>query len=639
MTGGRETLTPRRIGAHGAVLGPVLALTSVLAVSGSVAAQDAGVTDPKFPGVVCKVVQMQTRDKVNLTTYVYSPAGPAAKLPVILDRNPYGVDDACFKSGTGGTTSFWAQHGYVGIHQETRGTYNSGGKFDPNVQEANDGYDAVEWAAKQPWSNGKVAMQGRSYLGLTAWQPAIKKPPHLVAITPSITTSDPHDSWLYDNGVVLPWGSMYWAASSFMPDAIKRDGKVKGLSQTQIDQKVADWKGRVNANLMKDWLWRLPLNKFSEFGTYAPYYTDWMNHPNYAGYWASMDVEPHYKEMTLPTLSSGAWYDPFQVGTVHNYLGMRAKGGSALARNGARLVMQAYGHSGDSKTPTQGSDTFDADYQLRFFDFYVKGLNNGFDKEPRVQLYIMVPPDKGNTGSGFWFKTDDFPIAGTTYQKYYLNSDGKANTRNGAGTLAVTAPSTSAADAFTYDPKDPVPTVGGNYLNNPALQKAGAADQSTVEMRGDVLVYTSAPLDRDLPVVGPVAVNFWATSSAVDTDFTAKLVDVHVDGFAQNVLDRVVRARFRAGHKLPPKLITPGQAYEYKLELGYTGIVIPKGHRLRLEISSSNFPRVSRNLNTGADNPNAESKIVVAHQTILHDATHASYLEVPVAASVKIPGR
>ena len=614
------------------------ALGAVACAAANVAAA-APVTDPRFPGVTCDTVQMAARDGVKMTTFVYLPTTPG-RYPTLLTRDPYGRLSAngCFAGGTASYAA-WAQGGYAAVYQEVRGTYTSEGAFDPNVQEANDGYDAVEWAAAQPWSNGRVGMNGGSYLGLTQWQPTIHRPPHLVAIAPAITTSDLHDSWLYDNGVFLPWGSIYWIGLTFMADQMIRQGQAAGIPQQQIDAQVADFNARMRSDLLTKWVWDLPYTEFPEFKQYAPFFYDWVANPNYLGYWSKMDVETRYRKVDIPTLNSGAWYDPFQVGTVRNYIGMRTQGGSAEARNGARLVMAAYGHSGDSKTPTFGSDAFDAGYQRRFFDHYLKGDSNGFENEPPVNLYILVPPDTGMTGSGFWISASQYPLPGTTARRMYLSSHGDANTRLGGGALVADAGAVATtADRFTYDPHDPVPTTGGNYLNGgAALLKAGAADQSTVEMRGDVLVYTSAPLQEDLPVVGMVKIDFWAATSAHDTDFTAKLVDVHVDGFPHNVLDRVVRARFREGSKKPPKLVDPNTPYEYQLEIGNLGMIFPKGHRVRLEISSSNFPRVARNLNTAAPNQYATSRMVSAQQTIFHDASMPSFLELPVAAGVKRP--
>lgn len=265
---------------------------------------------------------------------------------------------------------------------------------------------------------------------------------------------------------------------------------------------------------------------------------------------------------------------------------------------------------------------------LRFFDRYLKGVDNGVDREPAVRLFVMVPPDQGRTGSGFWVAGDRFPLRGTETQRYHLDSDGNANSSAGDGVLGNRS-SRAESDRFVYDPLDPVPTVGGNLCCAGDLLPPGAFDQSRVERRDDVLVYTSAPLDRNLTVIGNPAVRFWAKSSAPDTDFTAKLVDVHPDGYAQNLLDRIVRAKLRRGSKTAPSLIEPGRPYEYSLDLGATATVFKPGHRIRLEISSSNFPHYARNLNTGRNDGPAHSARR-AEQTVLHTTRFPSRLELPV---------
>lgn len=265
-----------------------------------------------------------------------------------------------------------------------------------------------------------------------------------------------------------------------------------------------------------------------------------------------------------------------------------------------------------------------------------KGIDTGIAGEPAVRLFVMVPPDTGTVGSGFWVTGEEYPLPGTQFTTFNLRGGGNANTRPGDGVLDASQPPAGPADQFVYDPRDPVPTTGGNMccINN--LLASGAFDQADVEMRSDVLVYASAPLADDLTVIGPVTAKLWASSAALDTDFTAKLVDVHLDGFAHNVLDRVVRARYRAGSKLPPSLIAPGRAYEYTIELGNTATVFKAGHRIRLEISSSNFPHYDRNPNTGHP-VGQDARLESATQTILHDAAHPSYLELPVVPSVTIP--
>ena len=477
-----------------------------------------------------------------------------------------------------------------------------------------------------------------SYLGLTQWQPAIHSPPHLAAIAPQITASDYHDNWTYVNGVFDLWFGMSWPPG-WVADQLVRGLQAAGASQSQIDDQVASWNANVNANLLTSWVWQLPLTGFDKFNALAPYYYDWLDHPTYDAFWQALDVEARWEDVQVPALINSAWYDIFQVGSFRNFAGMRARAGTEAARRGTKLIVGAYGHAGDSGTPTFGDDgglslLLPVEAQLRLFDRYLKGARNGYEKDPNVQLYILVPPDRGNTGSGFWLSADDYPPPGTETWSLFLSSGGRANTSAGDGRLVSRPPKRAGAtpDGFAYDPRDPVPTAGGNMCCNSVLLANGAQDQTQVERRADVLVYSSPPLDDDVLVVGPVEVVLWARSSARDTDFTAKLVDVHLDGATHNVLDRVVRARFREGSKSPPSLVEPGKAYQYRILLGNAGTVFRKGHRIRLQISSSNFPHYARNLNTGLVNE-WTADIEVARQTVLHDADHPSRLLLPVAPS------
>jgi putative CocE/NonD family hydrolase len=274
---------------------------------------------------------------------------------------------------------------------------------------------------------------------------------------------------------------------------------------------------------------------------------------------------------------------------------------------------------------------------LRFYDHYLKGLANGVDKDPAVRLFVMVPPDRGTTGSGFWVTGNTFPLPGTRMQSYRLDSGGNANSRLGDGVLVgAGARDRARSDSFVYDPLNPVPTVGGNMCCMGDLLAPGAFNQAKVEERDDVLVYTSAPLRRDVTIIGNPRVDLWAISSAPDTDFTAKLVDVHPDGYAQNLLDRVVRASLRHGSKDDPSLIRPGRAYRYSLELGNTATVFKAGHRIRLEISSSNFPHYARNLTNGRFDGSAASARQ-ARQTILHTDPYPSRLDLPVVPAIQRP--
>jgi putative CocE/NonD family hydrolase len=611
----------------------IVAILGVLAASRVPAATTAPrVTSAKAPGVTCEELRVPMRDGALLTTDVYRPFA-RGRYPVILQRQPYGFEDSygCF-TGDWSAMARLAEHGYIGIDQEARGTFHSEGRFAPSFQEARDGYDAVEWAAAQPWSSGKVGMTGCSYSGITQLQTAPLRPPHLAAIAPCAMGSDYHDGINYVNGVFSLWLNASWAAESIVPDQMSRAGASAA--------RVAAWNARVNHHLTT-WVRRLPLVS-PGFTTFAPFYDQWASHPGYDADWARIDTSTRYRDVGVPALVTGAWYDVFQTGTLQNFLGLRARAGSAAARAGTRLVMEAYGHAGDSGAPTFGDDAPDASIKLRFFDHYLKGLDNGFERDPIVHLYVLVPPDHGTKGRGFWITGSAFPLPGTQTIRYVLRSGGHANSRLGDGVLerydaGRASPGDAGADHFVYDPASPVPTQGGNMCCDGDLLPAGARDQEAVELRRDVLVYSSAPLRRNVAVVGPLDASFWAVTSARDTDFTVKLVDVHPDGRSHNVLDRIVRARYRRGSRLPPELISPNQPYRYRLELGSTATIFRVGHRLRVEISSSNFPQYARNLNTGLDN-NRTAEIAVAHQTILHDREHPSFIELPVVPNLAIPG-
>lgn len=598
--------------------------------------------------VTCESTMVPMRDGTRLYTEIYKPPAPGA-YPVIIARSPYGrlFGDGCFHGIFALGAAAWAQKGYVSILQEVRGTMSSEGKFTPFFQEQHDGYDAVEWAAAEPWSNGKVGLTSGSYLGVTQWQAALTAPPHLLAFTPAITASDYHDDWVFRNGVPdLAFGQLW--GEFFIGDALTRALQAQGATPDRVNQEVAAWYALQAKNGL--WFSALPLAGSwgdTEIGTsgltirqMAPQIWDWYAHPTYDSYWAKVDVEQHWDDVQVPALVSGGWYDLFAVGTVNNYMGMHAEGGTRMARAGSMLVMDCCGHGLANKFPGQvtwGNNHTDPTLTSRFLDHYVKGIDNGVENEPRVQLTVLIPPDAGTAGNNFLFKTTDYPVPGTRHQRYELRSGGHANTLNGDGVLLASSEeddegereSGASADRFTYDPLHPVPTVGGNDAN-------AAFDQTSVEQRDDVLVYTSAALTNDMAVIGRVNVKFWAKTSAQDTDFTAKLVDVHPDGYAHDVVDRIVRARYRRGSKWPAQLVKPNKAYEYRMLLGDTATIFKKGHKIRLEISSSNFPHYARNLNTGKSNEQT-AETMVAHQTILHDEEHSSFLELPIVAGVAAP--
>lgn len=635
-------MTMTKKSAHIALVS-VCAATLLVACGGSDDESAAGassdlnvVTSADYPALVCEEQMVAARDGVRLKTYVYRNSKATEKMPVVMLRSPYGrlYGEKCFVGNHFTALASYAQDGYAAVVQNSRGTFLSEGSFKPTDQEGKDGYDAVEWAAAQPWSTGKVGMKGASYFGLTQWQTAINRPPHLVAIAPDITASDYHDNWQYVNGVFDLWFGISWTAGAFEADQIVRRLTAGGASQATIDAQVAAWGASVAQNVDTNWTKTLPLTSLQAMSANQPFYLDWLKRPTYDESWEKIDIENKYGTLEIATLNSGASYDIFSVGSVRNFQGMKRSAANQASRDNAKLVWRAYGHSPNTGFPSFGRDTPDPTIERRFFDYHLKGIANGFDKDPTARIYVMVPPDVGQTGSGFWVTGDDFPLPGTVSTRFYMGSGGNANSRSGDGFLSST-PVTGGApfDSFAYDPSKPVPTVGGNvccFASPTNAVKGGAQEQASIEQRSDVLVYTGNAMERDMPVIGNVKASFWASSSASDTDFTVKLVNVRPDGSTHNLVNRIVRASYRSGSKLPPRLLNANEATKFELDLGPTAIIVPKNHRLRVHISSSDFPHYARNLNTGSDS-NSTVEMQIAQQRIFHDEGRQSYIELPVA--------
>jgi putative CocE/NonD family hydrolase len=360
----------------------------------------------------------------------------------------------------------------------------------------------------------------------------------------------------------------------------------------------------------------------------APYYDDWLAHPDDDHYWRQWNIEDRHSQITVPALNVGGWYDIFLGGTLRNYLGMRQRGGSAQAKQ-QRLIIGPWLHTTmwpniagevDFGIMAQGLAIDLEGSILRWFDHWLKGIDTGLLHEPPVKLFVM--------GENLWRDESEWPLARAQNTRYYLHSDGRANTLHGDGVLSTEPPGREPADYFLYDPRYPVPTRGGGLCCWQASVPGGAYDQRVVEERPDVLVYSSPPLAQAVEVTGPISLRLWAASSAVDTDFTAKLVDVDSTGYARNLTDGIIRARYRES-AAKPTLIEPGNVYEYTIDLWATSNVFKAGHRMRVEISSSNFPRFDRNPNTG--HPFAQdAELRPAMQTIWHDVDHPSHIVLPI---------
>jgi putative CocE/NonD family hydrolase len=360
----------------------------------------------------------------------------------------------------------------------------------------------------------------------------------------------------------------------------------------------------------------------------APYFTDWLAHPNFDDYWKQISIEDHYAQIQVPVFSLGAWYDIFLGGTLRNYSRLKTEAGSDAARHGQKLFVYVGGHAGWVKERKIGAvdfgekAPFDIDeLTLRWYDWLLKGEANGVDKEKAVKIFVM--------GKNEWREEDDWPLARAKITKYFLHSSGGANGLSGNGSLSAVAPVEEKPDQYVYDPSDAVPTIGGPLCcGTPPPTGIGPQDQRLAEARNDVLVYTTPAFAKDTEVTGPVSLDLFVSSSAVDTDFTGKLVDVWPDGFAQNLTEGILRLRYRNSQE-KTELANPGETYHITLDLWATSNVFLAGHKLRLEVSSSNFPRFDRNLNTGEEQARA-TRMIKATNVIYHNKAHPSALILPV---------
>jgi uncharacterized protein len=574
----------------------------------------------QYPVAFERNVAVKMRDGVTLRADIYRPRADG-QFPVLLQRTPYD------KNGGVSFGSKAAARGYVVIIQDVRGRYASDGEWYTFKNEPNDGYDTVEWAATLPYADGKVGMFGGSYVGATQMLAAITHPPHLAGICPVVTASNYHDGWTYQGGAFEQWFNESWTS---------------GLAQDTFNRAI-----KSNTNAVTG-MWKLPLTTYPLFNVQqlpanpaatsflAPYFLDWLDHPNYDDYWKRIAIEEHFGDITVPALHVAAWYDIFLGGSLRNYVGIKARGGSDAARRGQRLVVVVGGHAGSGRKIGEvdfgSAGEFDEnEVTLAWYDYLFKGVQNEFATAKPVKIFVM--------GTNQWRQEDEWPLERARGTKYFLHSGGKANSLGGNGSLSSAAPGKESADQYVYYPGAPVPTVGGPLCCDSEHWAPGPRDQRSVEGRDDVLVYSTPPLAQDVEVTGPVSVDLYAKSSAVDTDFTAKLVDVGPDGFAQNLTEGIIRGRYRDSQE-NPALMTPGQVYKFTIDLWATSNVFRKGHVLRLEVSSSNFPRFDRNLNTGldrnsktVDGEKSEQVLAPATNVIYHDTEHPSALILPVVSA------
>jgi putative CocE/NonD family hydrolase len=558
-------------------------------------------------------VPVPMRDGTALATSIFLPEAKG-RYPVVLQRTAYNrihwLD--------GGDQ--WARAGYVFVCQDTRGRYDSDGSFRPFLQEIEDTPDTIEWIRRQPWCDGRVGMMGPSYLGwVQMLGVAGGAGPLPDALLPTFMPCDPWLRGFYNRGPLSLFLSFWWlcfdVGSRQQNGALMRYFDMEELCR-RLPLETLD----VSCTSQQNDVWR-----------------DMMAHDTYDDFWKPYSIRGKYDRFTMPTLQVGGWYDYYPAETIFNWQRMRADAATPEIAAGHKLLLGPWGHH---------HDLSQKDDSRRALDF---GPESGFDchriyRSWYDRLFMGKPPADGLgdrpirlfvMGRNTWRDEDEWPLARTRYQNWFLHSAGRANTLHGDGRLAPVAPHREPVDRFDYDPANPVPTRGGNHSIGPwgdaykDLIWCGPCDQRPNEERADMLVYTSAPLEADLEVTGPVELSLWAVTSASDTDFVARLVDVHPDGRAVNITEGVVRARYREGDWASPRLIVPGAVLEYTIDLQCTSNVFLKGHCLRLEVTSSSFPLWDRNLNTG-EHPNRGARMQVARQEILHDADHPSRLRLPV---------
>jgi len=584
-----------------------------------------------------KTVLVPMRDGVRLSTDIYSPAGVEGPLPVVMIRLPYNKNRYLGLRNPGSDAHFFAGHGYHVVVQDMRGRFESEGEYLVSAADGNDGYDTIEWISNQPWSNGKTGTFGCSYLGENQIQlSATRHPNHSAAIPLAAGGGYEGTSRQFmfiDGGVPELASSLSWFWRAGVKHHLKRPEGMTDLEFRNDAALFEPWPHVTPLDFSKAF-WHLPsAGIVRDFGGPTSDYEDFFSHSPADPYWDALNYVGDDDQFNVPALHVNSWYDGGVNETLILFNLFRKNASSDHARDNQFAIISPTAHCMSEQQENWENAVIgnlamgdiSKDYfriYLDWFDHWLKGIDNGVTEMPKLQYYAM--------GANEWRSADTWPLGNTEYQSYYLHSEGDANTRGGSGTLSTTAPEDKeSADNYQYDPSDPVPTLGGAIccISKDAAP-AGAYDQAEVENRQDVLVYTSDELDRDLEVTGPITATLFVSSSAKDTDFTVKLVDVYPDGATYNVQDSILRARYREGYE-KKVFMEPDGVYRLDIDLHATGNVFLKGHSIRLQVSSSNFPRFVRNLNTGGNNYD-ETEFVVARNTIHHSAEYSSHIVLPV---------
>jgi len=576
--------------------------------------EDPLLSKPEFKFSVKKDTMVAMRDKVALATDLYLPE-KEGKVPAILIRTPYGKDMSEL------TGKYWSRRGYACAIQDCRGRFKSKGKWVPFMHEAEDGYDTVEWLAAQPWSDGKVGMIGGSYLGWVQWWAASQNPPHLVTIIPNVSPPDPHYNIPYEYGTFFLVGAIWWSK------ILETEATADLSGKTILDIGEADYSKILNT---------LPVIGVDKvlLGKENPYWRSWVQHPDNGPFWEKANFLEKLKGVNIPVFHQSGWFDGDGIGTKLNYLKMKSFG-----HTNQKMIVGPWGHT-DTAHRSYADRDFGKDAvidlqreYIRWFDYWLKGIQNGVTGEPLVRLFAM--------GSNKWHTGNTYQLETTEFKKLYLTSAGSANTGKGDGRLAWDIAAAKAdSDSYVYDPADPTPdpefypTKSKEELKKQVVsQEAERKKQKEYHgeiagKRQDILVYATEPLEKPLTICGPLSAIIYASSSAKDTDWFVYLSEETKDGEVFNLARGKIRARYRNSLKAP-ELLKPGEIVKYELDLWHTGITIPAGNKLRVEVASALFPTFSRNQNTGGQNE-METKFVKADQKLFHTAEYPSHVLLPV---------
>jgi putative CocE/NonD family hydrolase len=601
---------------------------------------------PRYEVSASKNVMITTRDGIKLATDIYRPARNGvpveSKFPTLLERTPYNKDS------TAATPAYFVPRGYVVVQQDVRGRYKSEGHWRPIADDPNDGFDTAKWIGEQPWSDGNVGTIGTSYAGATQHALAIANAPYVKAMIPVDAMSDFGRYGVRHNGAfelrffnwVLTMGNA--AGTQNASDAAARAASDPAAAAALIDM----------GTHVRDYVRSLPLRAGTTPLKFAPDYETWlieaMHHGDYDDFWKNhgssvVDHLAEYKD--IPIYHVTGWYDSWGTPVANiNYVELRK-----TKKSLQRLIIGPWTHGGQTRSfagEAQFTDDAALDFNAwrqRWFDHWLKGVDNGVEREAPVRVYVMGGGDAHKTSDGrifvggYWRDEQEWPLARTAPTPYYLHAN---------GVLSPDKPANDHTATYIFDPRNPVPTLGGNVSSQGTLMFQGAADQrcrpdfwlcsdsKPLSARNDVLVYQTPPLTRNVEVTGRLVVKLWGASNSPDTDFTAKLIDVYPPntdfpaGVDLNVADSIVRARYHNG---PGKaeLLQPGRPYEFTIEMYPTSLVFKRGHRIRLDISSSNFPRFDVNPNTG-EPLNENRRWRIAENSIYSDAQHLSQIILPI---------